>query len=98
MANGSQPRLAFTMRRLAAPEMNGRSTVLQALALTSSDDFTVGDVLELKFGSELQTIQFMGRVNTFRPFGSVDFLLSSDALVEYSFRTTFPDRRLDNSL
>ena len=27
-----------------------------------------GDVLELRFGSELQTIQFMGRVTAFRPF------------------------------
>jgi len=95
MANGSQPKLAFTMRRLAAPEMNGRSTVLQALALTSSDDFTVGDVLELKFGSELQTIQFMGRVNAFRPFGSVDLHLSPDAVVEYSYATSVPDSRLD---
>src|SRR5439155_5943 len=95
MANGSQPKLAFTMRRLAAPEMNGRSTVLQTLALTSSDDFTVGDVLELKFGSELQTIQFMGRVNAFRPFGSVDLHLSPDAVVEYSYATSVPDSRLD---
>ncbi len=95
MANGSQPKLAFTMRRLAAPEMNGRSTVLQALALTSSDDFTVGDVLELKFGSELQTIQFMGRVNAFRPFGSVDLHLSPDAILEYSYATSVPDSRLD---
>src|SRR5437899_4635054 len=94
-ANGSQPKLAFTMRRLAAPEMNGRSTVLQALALTSSDDFTVGDVLELKFGSELQTIQFMGRVNAFRPFGSVDLHLSPDAILEYSYATSVPDSRLD---
>src|SRR5438046_10085658 len=98
MANGSQPKLAFTMRRLAAPEMTGRSRGLQALALTSSDDFTVGDVLELTFGSELQTIQFMGRVNAFRPFGSVDLHLSPDAVVEYSYATSVPDSRLDNGL
>ncbi len=31
----------------------------------AADDFAIGDVLELKFGSELQTIQFLGRVNCF---------------------------------
>ena len=83
------------MRRLAAPDVNGHSAILQALALTSSDDFTVGDVLELKFGSELQTIQFMGRVNAFRPFGSVDFHLSPNAVVAYSYATSVPDSRVD---
>src|SRR5207244_12261777 len=97
MANGSQPKLAFTMRRLAAPEMNGRSTVLQALALTSSEGFTVGDVLELKFGSELQTIQFLGRANAFRPFGALDLQLSPDAVVASSCATTWPDGRVDIS-
>src|SRR5256886_12057715 len=95
MANGSQPKLAFTMRRLAAPEMNGRSTVLQALALTSSDDFTVGDVLELRFGSELQTIQFMGRVTAFRPFGSADLHLSPNTVLEYRYATSQPDSRME---
>src|SRR5438309_7538038 len=95
MANGSQPKLAFTMRRLAAPEMNGRSTVLQALALTTSDSFTFGNVLELKFGSELQTIQFMGRVNAFRPFGSADVHLSPNTVLEYQYASSLPDGRLE---
>src|SRR5256886_17046393 len=95
MANGSQPKLAFTMRRLAAPEMNGRSTVLQALALTSSDDFTVGDVLELKFGSELQTIQFMGRVNAFKPFGSADLHLTPNTVIEYQYASSIPNTRME---
>ena len=72
MANGSKPEMAFTMRRLAAPGINGHDTALQALALSASDGFTLGDILELRFGSELQTIQFLGRVTAFRPFGSAD--------------------------
>src|SRR5882672_4673267 len=68
MPNGSKPEMAFTMRRLAAPGIDSRTTSLQALALSASDEFTLGDVLELRFGSELQTIQFMGRVTAFRPF------------------------------
>ena len=57
-------------------EINQRNASLQALSLSTSDDFTLGDVVELKLGSELQTIQFMGRVNAFRPFGSADLHLS----------------------
>ena len=54
LANGSKPEMAFTMRRLAAPGIDSHTTALQALALSGSDDFTLGDVLELRFGSELQ--------------------------------------------
>src|SRR5262249_46250633 len=47
----------------------------------------------LKFGSELQTIQFMGRVTAFRPFGSVAAHLSPDTIVEYRYATSRPDTR-----
>jgi hypothetical protein len=94
LANG-RPEMAFTMRRLAAPGIDSHSSVLQALALTASDQFTVGDVLELRFGSELQTIQFMGRVTAFRPFGSADLHLSPNTVLEYRYATSEPDGRLD---
>ena len=95
LANGSKPEMAFTMRRLAAPGIDPHVTALQALALTASDQFTFGDVLELRFGSELQTIQFMGRVTAFRPFGSADVHLSPNTVLEYRYATSEPDRRRD---
>jgi Carboxypeptidase regulatory-like domain len=95
LANGSEPRVAFTMRRLAAPEVNSHRMALQALALTTSDDFTLGDMLEFQFGSELQTIQFMGRVTAFRPFGSADLHLSPNTVLEYRYATSEPDSRVD---
>ena len=95
MDNGSQPQVAFTMRRLAAPDINLHSAALQALSLTTSDDITLGDILELKFGSEIQTIQFMGRVTAFRPFGSADVHLSPNTIVEYRYATSQPDSRMD---
>jgi hypothetical protein len=94
MDNGSEPQVAFTMRRLAAPD-SPHNSALQALALTTSDDFTVGNILELRFGSELQTIQFMGRVSAFRPFGSADVHLSPNTLLEYRYATSQPDNRMD---
>ena len=93
MDDGSEPLFALTMRSLPAPDNTLHS--FQALALTTADQFSLGDVLELKFGSELQTVQFMGRVTTFRPFGTADFHLSPDTLFEYRYATAEPDNRVD---
>ncbi|HEY6925830.1 MAG TPA: carboxypeptidase regulatory-like domain-containing protein, partial [Steroidobacteraceae bacterium] len=93
LANGSKPQMAFTMRRLAAPGIHGYGTALQAMALSASDEFSLGDILELRFGSELQTIQFLGRVTAFRPFGSADLHLSPHTLLEYRYSTSLPDGR-----
>jgi hypothetical protein len=95
LANGSSPELALTLRSLPAPDIGMRNASLQALALTAADDFTLGDVLELKFGSELQTIQFLGRVNAFRPFGSAGLHLSPNTLLQYQYATSEPDGRQD---
>lgn len=93
MENGSEPELSLTMRNLPAPDASLHS--FQALALTTADSFALGDVVELKFGSELQTVQFMGRVTAFRPFGSADLHLSPNTVLEYSYATSEPDRRMD---
>jgi hypothetical protein len=95
LAGGSRPEMAITMRRLAAPEIDPHTSTLQALALTASDQFTLGNILELRFGSELQTIQFLGRVTAFRPFGSADLHLSPDTVLKYRYATSEPDSRLE---
>lgn len=95
IANGSTPEIAFTMRRLSSPFIGQRNSDLQALAMSMSNDVALGNVLELKFGSELQTIQFMGRVTAFRPFGSVTAHLSPDTVLEYRYSTSRPDRRTE---
>jgi len=98
LGTGSEPQIAFTMERLAAPDINLHSATLQALALAAADRFTLGDVLELRFGSELQTIEFLGRVTAFRPFGSADIHLSSNTLLEYRYATSEPDNRMDKEV
>jgi hypothetical protein len=92
LPNGSHPEVALTMRRFSSPDANLH--VLQALALSISDGITLGDTLELNIGSELQTIEFMGRVNAFRPFGSAEIHLSPNTIVEYRYATSVPDGRL----
>jgi len=94
MGNGSQPEVDLTMRNLPAPGIFP-SGGLQAFALTTSDTFTLGDALEFRVGSELQTVQFLGHVTAFRPFGSADLHLSPDTVLEYRYATSEPDSRID---
>jgi hypothetical protein len=95
LPSGSAPTLAMTVHRFAASDPNLHNAALQALALSAGDDFSIGDVLELKFGSELQTIQFLGRVTAFRPYGSADLHLSPNTILEYDYATSRPDNRAE---
>jgi len=95
LADGSQPTMGLTVRRFASSDPNLHDAVLQALALSGSDDLSFGDVLELKFGSELQAIQFLGHVTAFRPYGSTAVRLSPNTLLEYGYATSRPDSRAE---
>jgi hypothetical protein len=63
---------------------------LQSLSITSSDRIVIGDNLEVKIGSELQTIQFLGRVHAFKPFGSADLHITPNTVLEYQFASAVP--------
>ncbi|MGA2345245.1 MAG: carboxypeptidase-like regulatory domain-containing protein [Candidatus Sulfotelmatobacter sp.] len=93
LADGSVPTLALTARRFTSSDPNLHNAALQALALSAGDNFTVGDVLEFKFGSELQTIQFLGHVSAFRPYASADLHLSPNTVLEYDYASSRPDMR-----
>ena len=86
-----EPSVAITALRLNSPGNAMPGTTLQALSATSSDRIVLGDMVEMKFGSELQTIQFMGRVNAFRPFASVDLHLTPNTVVEYQYTSSVPN-------
>ncbi len=87
-----EPSISITALRLNAPDPNSMpGGPLQALSVTSSDRVVVGDKLEMKFGSELQTIQFMGRVNAFRPFASADLHLTPNTVLEYQYTSSVPN-------
>jgi Carboxypeptidase regulatory-like domain len=95
LPDGSGPSMAITMRRFAPSDPNLHYAALQALALNAGDDISIGDVLELKFGSELQTIQFLGHVTAFRPYGSIDVHPSPNTVVEYDYATSLPNTRAE---
>jgi hypothetical protein len=92
---GADTTVGLTVRRFAPSDPNLHNAALQALGLSAGDDLTLGNVLELKFGSELQTIQFLGHVTAFRPYGTADAHLSPDTILEYEYTTSRPDMRTE---
>ncbi|HMK29622.1 MAG TPA: TonB-dependent receptor [Terriglobales bacterium] len=94
LANGSKPELALTMHRFAtSPLTVARDGALEALTASVADTTTLGDFLDLRAGMEFQTVQYMGRVNAYRPFGSIDVHLSPRTVVEYQYATSEPNSR-----
>ncbi|MFZ0861082.1 MAG: carboxypeptidase-like regulatory domain-containing protein [Candidatus Sulfotelmatobacter sp.] len=93
LPDGSAPTLGLTVRRFSPSDPALHNATLQALDLSAGDDFTVADVLELKFGSEVQSVQFLGHATAFRPYGSADLHLSPNTVLEYNYATSRPDLR-----
>ncbi len=94
-----EPSVSITALRLNSPDLNTMpAATLQALSVTSSDRVVIGDRLEVTAGSELQTIQFLGRVNAFKPFGSADLHITPDTVLEYQYASAVPNRGLQNRL
>ena len=94
-----EPSVAITALRLNSPDVNAMpAATLQALSVKSSDRLVIGDKLEMKLGSELQAIQFMGRVNAFRPFASADLHLTPNTVLEYQYASSVPNIGLQDRL
>jgi hypothetical protein len=90
---GNSPEMALTMRRFASPQTMGRHGALQALAFSYSNGFSVSDLLEFRLGAEVEAIQFLGRANAVRPYGSVDVHLTPSTVLEYKYATSEPSTR-----
>lgn len=92
-----EPSVAITALRLRSGDLNTMpGATLQALSVTSSDRIVLGNKLEMKLGSELQTIQFMGRVHAFKPFGSADLHITPNTVLEYQYASSVPKMGLED--
>jgi hypothetical protein len=93
-ADGTRPEIAFTLRRFASPEfLHGGD--MQSLAVSFANSTTIADFIELNYGGELQSLDFMGHVNAFRPFGSAELHLNDRTVVAYRYTTSRPTTRTD---
>ncbi|HEX8814987.1 MAG TPA: carboxypeptidase-like regulatory domain-containing protein [Terriglobales bacterium] len=91
------PKASLTVQSLPAPyTMPGAS--IEAVSMAVSDGMKFGDLVELKFGSELQGIQFLGRSVAFRPYGTADAHVSKNLTLEYQYATSLPEAAWDDTL
>ncbi|MGO8984136.1 MAG: carboxypeptidase-like regulatory domain-containing protein [Terriglobales bacterium] len=94
-----EPSVAITALRFNSPDSNNiPGASLQALSVTSSDRVVIGDRFEMKVGNELQTIQFMGRVNALKPFGSADLHITPNTVLEYQYASSVPTIGMEDRL
>jgi Carboxypeptidase regulatory-like domain len=92
-----EPSFSLSALRLNSPGFNTTpGATLQALSVTSADRVVLGNFLEMRLGSEMQTIQFLGHVRAFRPFGSADFHLSPNTVLEYQYQSSVPRNNLED--
>jgi carboxypeptidase family protein len=94
-----EPSMSITALRLNSPDQYAMpGAALEALSVTTSDRIVLGNKLEMKLGSELQAIQFMGRVHAFKPFGSADLHITPNTVLEYQYASSVPNLGLENRL
>jgi hypothetical protein len=91
---GWTPEIALIVRRFATPDAVPHRGALEAVAITYSDGFSIGDLLDFQFASEAQNIQFLGHGATaFRPSAVADWHLTSNTILEYRYATSEPNTR-----
>ncbi len=98
LPDGSGPSMALTVRRFAPSDPYLGNATLQSVALNSADDVALSNVVELRLGSQFDSIQFLGRVTVFRPYGSLNFHLSPNTIAAYEYATSLPNEPLDTDV
>ncbi len=93
MADGSRPELALIARRFATPQLGLRAPTLQSFDALASNTTQIADSIELNYGGDLQTVQFAGRQDAFRPFANLNWHLSPNTVVAYRYATSVPNTR-----
>lgn len=94
MSDGSEPVVTITSRRFATPAMSSRGdTNFEALAMSVADNLTLLGFIDMTFGSQYESVQYMGHALAFRPFGRADLHLSPNTVLEYRFDSSVPNTR-----
>jgi hypothetical protein len=91
-SDGWNQSVSLIVRRFAAPGTVPQGGALQAISMSYSDGFSVGNFMDIQVGGEGQAIQFLGReVNAFRPSATADIHLGPNTILEYRYATSEPD-------
>jgi hypothetical protein len=89
----STPVVTVTYRHFAAPGSAVQNSPYSAIEMSSSDSMTIGDIIDVAYGADMEALQFANRVTAIRPHGSVDVHISPNMVVEYRYATSEPDTR-----
>ena len=95
LSSGEKPQISVTARRFRIETAGSNNSELDALSVSASDLVRLTDFAELDYGTEYQTIQFLGRAAAFRPYGTLDVHVSPNTVVEYRYASALPDSRLE---
>jgi hypothetical protein len=93
MPNGTHPEVTLTAKRFASPDMVARHAALQALAMRVSNTTQITPSIEFNYGAEEQAVQFVRTATAFRPFGSVDWHLGDNTVIQYQYASSAPNMR-----
>jgi len=93
--NSARPRFALTYRHFAAPGSTVPNSPYSALAMSTSDGMTIGELIDLDYGADVESVDFARRITAFRPFASARVHVSPKMVVEYRYATALPDARQD---
>jgi hypothetical protein len=93
IGDASRPTFTVTYRHFAAPGSAVLNSPYAAVEMSSSDSVTLGGIVDVSYGADLQSMEFANRVTALRPHGSVDVHLSPNMVVEYRYATSEPDTR-----
>jgi hypothetical protein len=89
----SRPTFTVTFRHFAMPGSAILNSPYSAIEMSSSDSVTLGGLIDLSYGADMQSMEFANRVTALRPHGSVTVHLSPNMVVEYHYETSEPDTR-----
>ncbi len=93
LGSSSRPTFTVTYRHFAAPGAAVQNSPYAAVEMNTSDTTSIGDLIDLSYGADVQSMEFAKRITAFRPYGSVDVHLSPNMVVEYRYATSEPDTR-----
>jgi hypothetical protein len=101
-ADGSAPAVDVTMRQVFLPSRLGAAMLgrqgalpaLQTMAVTFHETRRLGDDLELHYGSSIESVSFLDRLNYVSPFARLRWGTAEGGAVEFAFSSGTPATEL----
>ncbi len=98
MSNGSNPEVSVTLRQIFLPSAlfgvgGAREDHMQSLTLAAGDRFQVAGSLRLEYGFVYDSVSFLDRLNSFRPYGRIVYDPGKASSLQLSYTEGMPRQR-----